>query len=62
MQPTPNKMKKDESMPEQLDPIPIVEVVRQPSVDNQLRGSYIMEAQVQNNSCQVSVSSLDSEV
>ena len=41
IQPTPNKMEQDESMPEQLDPIPIVEVARQQSVNNQLGGSYI---------------------
>ena len=35
MQPTPGKMEQDESMPEQLDPIPIVVVMKQPSVDNQ---------------------------
>ena len=61
-QPTLSKMEQYESMPEQLDPISIVEVVRQPSVDNQLGVSYIMEMQVQNDSCQVSVCSLDSEV
>ena len=47
-------------MMKQVDPIPIVEVMRQPSVDNQLGGSYIMETQVQNDSCQVSICSLDS--
>ena len=47
-------------MPEQLVPIPIVEVMRQPSVDNQLGGSYIMEMQLQNDTCQVSICSLDS--
>ena len=61
MQPTPSKTEPDESMPDQLDPKPIVEVVRKPSVDNQLGCSYIMEKQVQNDSCQVSVCSLDSE-
>ena len=60
MQPTPSKTEQDESMLEQLDPIPIVEVMRQPSVENQLGGSYIMEGQVQNDSCQVSICSLDS--
>ena len=61
MQPTPSKMEQDESVLEQLDPIPTVEVVRQPSVDNQLGGSYITEMQVQNDSCQVSVCNLNSE-
>ena len=59
-QPTSGKMELDESMPEQLDPISVVEVIRQPSVDNQLGGSCIMEMQVQNDSCQVSICSLDS--
>ena len=45
MQPTPKQegMEQDESTPDQLDPTSIVEVVRQPSVDNQLGESYIME-------------------
>ena len=55
MQPTQGKTEQDESVPEQLDPIPIVEVTRHPSVDNQLGGFYIMEMQVQNDSCQVSI-------
>ena len=62
MQPTPGKMEQDESTLEQLDPIPLVEVMGQPSVDNQLGGSYIMETQVQNDSCQISICSLHSGV
>ena len=60
MQPTPSKTEQKESMPEQLDPIPIVEIMRQPSVDNQLGGFYIIKVQVQRDSCLVSVCSLDS--
>ena len=41
MQLTPNETEQDKSAPEQLDPIPIEEAARQPSVDNQLGGSYI---------------------
>ena len=36
--------------------------MRQPSVDNQLGGSYITDTQVQNDSCQVSICCLDSGV
>ena len=55
-------MEQHESTPEQPDPIPVVEVIRQASVDNQLGGSYIMEMQVQNDSCQVSICISDSGV
>ena len=49
-----------ELAPEQLVPVPVVEVHMQPNVDNQLGGSYIMEAQVmqvENVSCLTSISS-----
>ena len=39
-----------------------MEVPLQPSVDNQLGGSYITETQVQNDICHISVCSLDLEV
>ena len=61
--PGPSKAKWIESALEQLVPLPVVEVYMQPSVDNQLGGSYIMEAQVmqvENVSCHTSTSSLDS--
>ena len=54
-----------ESLLEQLVPVQVVEVHMQPSVDNQLGGSYITEAQVmqvENVSCHTSISSLDSVV
>ena len=54
-----------ESAPEHLVPVPVVEVHMQPSVDNQLRGSYIVETrgmQVEIVSCHTSISSLDSLV
>ena len=51
-EPTTSKTEQDESVLEQLDPIPVVEIMRQPSVETQLGGSYIMETQVQNDSCQ----------
>ena len=49
------------SAPEQLVPVPVAEVHMQPSVDNQLGSSYIMEAQVmqeENVSCHTSIPSL----
>ena len=61
----PSKTEQNESAPEWLVPVPIVEVPTLPSDDNQLGGSYITEMQimqVQNDSCHTSVSSLDSEV
>ena len=39
----PRKTEQNELVLEQLVPVPIVEVPIQPSVDNQLGGSYIME-------------------
>ena len=52
-----------ELTPEQLVPEPFVEAHMQPSFDNQLGGSYIMEVQVmqvENVSCHTAISSLDS--
>ena len=48
-----------ESALEQLVPVPVVVVHMQPTVHNQLGGSYIMEAQamqVENVSCHTSIS------
>ena len=45
--------------PEQLDPVPFLEAHMQPSIDNKLGGSYIMEAQatqLENVSCNTSTS------
>ena len=44
--PAPSKTEQDETALEQLVPIPIVEIPMQPSVYNQLGGSYIIEMQV----------------
>ena len=52
-----------ESAQDKLVPVPVVKVYTQSSVDNQLGGSYINEAQVtqvENVSCHTSISSLDS--
>ena len=61
--PAPSEVEWIESAPKQLVLVADVEVYMQPSVDNQFRGSYIMETQVmqvENVSCQTSISSLDS--
>ena len=61
---TPPELSKTEQIelaPEKLVPVPVVEVHMQPSVNNQLEGSYTMEAQVmqvENVSCHTSISSL----
>ena len=57
----PSKTKQDESEPEQLAPISIVEVPTQPGFDIQLESSYIIEMQVQNDSHHISVCSLNLE-
>ena len=49
-----------ESAPEQLAPVPVVDIHRQSCVDNQFGGPYIMEAQatqVEYISCHTSISS-----
>ena len=61
--PGSSEAKEIESALEQLVPVSVVEAHTQPSVNNQLGGSYITEAlvrQIENVSCHTSLSSLDS--
>ena len=44
--PGPSEAEQIVLAPEQLIPVPVVELHVQPSIDNQLGGSYITEAQV----------------
>ena len=60
--PVPCETEWIKSAQEQLVPVRLVEVQTQPSVDNKLGGSYIIEAQVtqvENISCNTSISSSD---
>ena len=60
--PVPCEIEQIKSAWEEVVPVPLVEVEMQPTVDNKMGSSYIMEAQVthvENVSCNTSISSSD---